>query len=64
MTILINRVEDLQIKLLGKKVGAVFTMGALHDGHASLMQTCREQIGPNGLFGVGINSAKCVTSSA
>lgn len=34
--------------------GAVFTMGALHAGHAALMAECRERIGADGLLIVTI----------
>ena len=54
MTTVINTVNELQAFLSGKKVGAVFTMGALHDGHASLMQECRRQIGTDGVLVVTV----------
>lgn len=54
MTKIITTVEELQLFLAGKKVGAVFTMGALHKGHAVLMQECRKEIGVDGILVVTI----------
>ncbi|MEY3696658.1 MAG: hypothetical protein RJA41_308 [Actinomycetota bacterium] len=45
MTQVITTVEQLQKALHDKKVGAVFTMGALHQGHVALINKCREIIG-------------------
>ncbi len=54
MTKVISTVEQLKSELQNQKVGAVFTMGALHAGHAQLMKKCRELIGDNGILVVTI----------
>ncbi len=54
MTKVIHTVAEFQLEIAHKKVGAVFTMGALHQGHAALMQKCRELIGKDGLLVVTV----------
>ena len=54
MTKVIETVSQLQHETANKKVGAVFTMGALHQGHAALMQKCRETIGKEGVLVVTV----------
>ena len=54
MTKVIETVSQLQHETANKKVGAVFTMGALHQGHAALMQKCRETIGKDGVLVVTV----------
>jgi len=45
-----TRVEELAGLPHGARRGAVFTMGALHAGHVSLMKFCRAAIGADGLL--------------
>ncbi len=54
MTKVIQTVEELQEEIQGKTVGAVFTMGSLHQGHAALMKKCRELIGKDAILVVTI----------
>lgn len=54
MSKVITSVSQLQMDLNHKKVGAVFTMGALHQGHGRLMEVCRELIGADALLVVTI----------
>jgi len=54
VTKVIETVSQLQLETANKKVGAVFTMGALHQGHAFLMQKCRETIGKDGVLVVTV----------
>jgi len=50
----VTSVSQLKMELNHKKVGAVFTMGALHEGHGRLMEVCRESIGADALLVVTI----------
>jgi pantoate--beta-alanine ligase len=50
----VTSVSQLKMELNHKKVGAVFTMGALHEGHGRLMEVCRELIGADALLVVTI----------
>lgn len=54
MTKVISKISELQAELVGKKIGTVFTMGALHAGHAQLMKQCRSEIGVDGLLVVTV----------
>ncbi len=54
MSKVVTSVSHLQMELNHKKVGAVFTMGALHEGHGRLMEVCRELIGADSLLVVTI----------
>lgn len=50
----ITTVDEVQALPHSTRRGAVFTMGALHRGHAQLMHVCRELIGPDGLLIVSV----------
>ncbi len=54
MTKVVNKVSDLQELITNKKVGAVFTMGALHAGHGELIDECRRHIGGDSILIVTI----------
>jgi pantoate--beta-alanine ligase len=54
MTKIIKTVTELQTAIDGKLVGAVFTMGALHQGHAHLIKQCRETVGKDAIVVVTI----------
>ncbi len=54
MSKVVTSVSQLKMELNHKKVGAVFTMGALHEGHGRLMEVCRELIGADALLVVTI----------
>ena len=54
MSKVVTSVSQLKMELNHKKVGAVFTMGALHEGHGRLMEVCRESIGADALLVVTI----------
>jgi pantoate--beta-alanine ligase len=54
MTRIIKTVTELQSSLAGKRVGAVFTMGALHQGHAQLIKQCRDTVGKDAIVVVTI----------
>lgn len=50
---IVHTVDELN-QLPAENRGAVFTMGALHEGHVALMRRCREEIGDTGLLIVTI----------
>ncbi len=50
----ITTVEEMKALSHEARRGAVFTMGALHEGHAQLMRECRQLIGADGLLVVSI----------
>jgi pantoate--beta-alanine ligase len=52
--IVVSTVEEMQALSADHKRGAVFTMGALHEGHAQLMRECRKLIGSDGQLVVSI----------
>ncbi|MET8411846.1 pantoate--beta-alanine ligase [Streptomyces sp. NPDC005195] len=48
MTVLLRTSDDLHARGRGERRVAVMTMGALHEGHATLIRTARELAGPRG----------------
>ncbi|MFF8643350.1 pantoate--beta-alanine ligase [Streptomyces sp. NPDC015345] len=47
-TTLLNTAESLRTRARGGRRAVVMTMGALHDGHASLIRAARRDAGPDG----------------
>ncbi|MET8285948.1 pantoate--beta-alanine ligase [Streptomyces sp. NPDC048448] len=48
MTVLLRTSDDLHARGRGERRVVVMTMGALHEGHATLIRTARELAGPRG----------------